>query len=82
MRIEQVVTNLVNNAIKYGSGKPVQVSLEAVGPQARLTVEDQGIGISPEYLPRIFGRFRAGGDARSTRQGTAPALWHSPVQTP
>nr|WP_240359243.1 ATP-binding protein [Pyxidicoccus trucidator] len=57
LRLEQVVTNLVDNAVKYGGGRPIQVRLESTGSGARLTVRDEGIGIEPEYLPRIFGRF-------------------------
>ncbi|MBU8895662.1 histidine kinase [Corallococcus sp. H22C18031201] len=57
LRLEQVVMNLVDNAIKYGQGRPIHLRL-AEGPErARLTVRDEGIGIAPEHLPRIFGRF-------------------------
>jgi PAS domain S-box-containing protein len=57
MRLEQVVTNLVDNAIKYGSGRPIEVRLGDEGGQAVLVVRDQGIGIPPEFQPRIFQRF-------------------------
>jgi signal transduction histidine kinase len=57
LRMEQVVTNLVDNAVKYGGGRPIHVRLEPNRSGARLTVRDEGIGIAPEYLPRIFGRF-------------------------
>jgi signal transduction histidine kinase/PAS domain-containing protein len=57
LRLEQVITNLVDNAIKYGAGKPVQVRVQVGGSQVMLQVSDEGIGIAPEYLPRIFGRF-------------------------
>jgi signal transduction histidine kinase len=57
LRLEQVVTNLVDNAVKYGSGRPIHVRVEPNGSGAKLTVRDEGIGIAPEYLPRIFGRF-------------------------
>ena len=57
LRMEQVVTNLVDNAVKYGGGRPIHVRLEPDRSGARLTVRDEGIGIAPEYLPRIFGRF-------------------------
>jgi PAS domain S-box-containing protein len=56
-RLDQVVTNLLHNAIKYGEGKPVRVSLEADGEVATLTVEDHGIGIPAADQRRIFERF-------------------------
>jgi len=57
MRLEQVVTNLVDNAIKYGAGRPIQVRLREEGGRAVLVVRDQGIGIAAEYQLRIFERF-------------------------
>ncbi|ATB47431.1 PAS domain-containing sensor histidine kinase [Corallococcus macrosporus] len=56
-RVEQVLTNLLSNALKYGAGKPVHVRLREEGGQARLSVRDEGIGIAPEVLPHIFDRF-------------------------
>ena len=55
--IEQVATNLIANAIKYGAGKPIEVSVHQAGDDARLTVRDQGIGVPPDDLERIFDRF-------------------------
>ncbi|HYH98338.1 sensor histidine kinase [Hyalangium sp.] len=57
IRLEQVVSSLLSNALKYGAGRPVTVAVERVPTGARLTVRDDGIGISPEHLPRIFDRF-------------------------
>jgi signal transduction histidine kinase len=57
LRVEQVVTNLLSNALKYGAGRPVVVRVEEDGQRARLTVQDQGIGIAEEDLGRIFERF-------------------------
>lgn len=65
LRLDQVVTNLLHNAIKYGQGKPIQVSLERDGAAAVLTVTDHGIGISSADQRRIFGRFER---AVSSRQ--------------
>jgi signal transduction histidine kinase len=56
-RIEQLVTNLVSNAIKYGRGRPVHIRIEPQHQLARLVVRDQGIGIQPDNLARIFERF-------------------------
>jgi PAS domain S-box-containing protein len=56
-RIEQVITNLLTNAFKYGAGKSVEVSVEASETTARLRVRDHGIGIAPDVTERIFERF-------------------------
>ncbi|RZJ08271.1 MAG: HAMP domain-containing histidine kinase, partial [Haliea sp.] len=56
-RIEQVVANLLTNAVRYGGGKPVQVSAEARGAHAVVTVRDRGIGIAPQDQARIFEQF-------------------------
>ena len=56
-RIEQVVINLLTNAVRYGRGRPVSIRLERMPPGLRFTVRDQGLGISPEDQQRIFGRF-------------------------
>lgn len=56
-RIEQVLTNLIGNAIKFGEGKPIQLTISSHAGMARVVVADEGIGIAPERLPRIFERF-------------------------
>ena len=60
MRVEQVVTNLVGNALKFCAGKPVEVTLEGEAEQVRLVVRDHGIGIPKLKLPLIFDRFERG----------------------
>ncbi|WP_224242007.1 PAS domain-containing protein [Hyalangium gracile] len=57
LRLEQVVDNLLSNALKYGPGRPVTLRVEQHGEEARLTVSDEGIGIPSESLPRIFEKF-------------------------
>jgi signal transduction histidine kinase/uncharacterized protein YoaH (UPF0181 family) len=56
-RIEQVISHLLSNALKYGQGKPVQVSVWRKNGQAVLEVSDSGMGISPDEQDRIFDRF-------------------------
>ena len=57
-QIERVITNLLSNALKYTpSGGWVRTTVEAVGPNVRLTVEDSGVGIPQNHLPHIFDRF-------------------------
>src|SRR5262249_22707301 len=57
LRLEQVISNLVDNAIKYGSGKPIQINLSRAQDKLVFSVEDHGIGIAPDQRERIFGRF-------------------------
>jgi signal transduction histidine kinase len=57
MRLEQVVGNLLANAMKYGAGKPVELHLEQDDGKVRLKVRDFGIGIAKEDRERIFERF-------------------------
>ncbi|MDY7227027.1 ATP-binding protein [Hyalangium rubrum] len=57
LRLEQVVTNLLSNALKYGAGRPIHITVDADGARAQLIVRDEGIGIAPDDLQRIFGRF-------------------------
>ena len=66
-RLQQVVGNLMSNAIKFTpKGGKVQVRLRRVDSQALILVADSGPGISPEFLPHVFERFRQG-DASTTR---------------
>jgi signal transduction histidine kinase len=55
--MEQVVANLVSNAIKYGEGKPVDVVVEGTTDEVRITITDHGIGIGAADLERIFHPF-------------------------
>ncbi|WP_395852404.1 sensor histidine kinase [Cystobacter fuscus] len=57
LRLEQVVVNLVDNALKYGPGKPVCVRVDSLEDKAVLHVTDEGMGIPPEHQSRIFERF-------------------------
>ncbi|MCX4217210.1 MULTISPECIES: hybrid sensor histidine kinase/response regulator [Pseudomonas] len=56
-RIEQVVSNLLTNALRYGGKSPIQVRVYREDDEARIEVQDQGIGISEENQKRIFQQF-------------------------
>jgi PAS domain S-box-containing protein len=67
-RLSQVVSNLVSNAIKFTpAGGKVVVNLRPLGSSAELSVTDTGVGISAEFLPSLFERFRQA-DASAARQ--------------
>jgi signal transduction histidine kinase len=70
-RLEQVVTNLVHNAVRYSpEGGPIEVSVHADSDGVTLSVRDRGIGIPPDALDRIFERFyRAPDVVQSTGLG-------------
>jgi PAS domain S-box-containing protein len=57
-RLERVVVNLLTNALKYGApGTPVVIHLEREGEQALVSVRDQGQGLQPEELSRLFSKY-------------------------
>ena len=57
MRLDQVVSNLLANAVTYGRGNSVEVRLESADTNVRLEITDHGIGIAPGDQERIFERF-------------------------
>jgi signal transduction histidine kinase len=57
LRLDNVVEELVSNALKFGEDRPVEVRIERHGPSARIAVVDQGAGIDPVEQERIFERF-------------------------
>lgn len=56
-RLEQVLINLLTNAMRYAPGSPIRLSLKHDGDRACLSVQDRGPGIAPEYHERIFQQF-------------------------
>ncbi|HVR64236.1 MAG TPA: hybrid sensor histidine kinase/response regulator [Polyangia bacterium] len=57
VRLDTVITNVLLNAIKFGPGKPITISVQRVGDAATLTVRDQGIGMTAEERTDLFRRF-------------------------
>src|SRR5581483_6800930 len=67
-RLEQVVQNLLLNAIKYSpAGGLVRVRVEEHPNEVWIAVTDEGIGITAEVMPRLFGRFYRADEARQRR---------------
>ena len=64
VRIEQVLGNLLANAVKFGEGKPVEVRVERDGQRIRVAVVDHGVGIDADQRDRIFGRFERAAPAQ------------------
>jgi signal transduction histidine kinase len=59
-RIEQVIVNLLTNALRYGGGGPVEIGVETDGCSARIDVRDHGKGIAPDFIDRIFEPYERG----------------------
>ncbi|MBF8160354.1 hybrid sensor histidine kinase/response regulator [Ectopseudomonas hydrolytica] len=75
-RIEQVLANLLTNALRYGGGKPVLVRVSSEGETVRAEVRDQGMGISEADQRRVFEQFERVCDA-GVAQGLGLGLFIS-----
>jgi PAS domain S-box-containing protein len=73
-RLDQVLTNLVSNAIKYGDGKPIEVTVDVDSEQVVIGVRDHGVGIPASEHARIFGRFERAASSRNYG-GIGLGLW-------
>jgi PAS domain S-box-containing protein len=73
-RLDQVVTNLVSNAIKYGDCKPIDVSVASDDQSAIVLIRDRGLGIAEHDQERIFGRFERAASSRHYG-GIGLGLW-------
>ena len=73
--LEQTLVNLLSNALRHSGSPTVTLGLKAEGRHALLTVADQGCGIAPEHLPRLFERFyRVHADRSRENGGTGLGL--------
>ncbi len=68
-KFRHIVQNLIGNAVKFTDTGSVEVLARLVDDEIHLVVRDTGIGISAEYLPRIFGEFRQADEDTSRRYG-------------
>jgi signal transduction histidine kinase len=73
-RLDQVVTNLLSNALKFGAGRPVEISVRSEADRAVLIVRDRGIGIAPQIQSKIFGPFSGAVSSRH-HAGLGLGLW-------
>ncbi|MEJ8857356.1 hybrid sensor histidine kinase/response regulator [Variovorax robiniae] len=74
-RIEQVLTNLLTNAMRYGAGKPIGVTVAQFEGDAHVRVCDNGIGIAPGDQERIFGQFERAEAGRNQAPGLGLGLY-------
>ena len=73
IRLEQIFRNLLSNAVRFGAGSPIEVSIDGDTDFAILQVRDHGVGIAPDQQARIFERFERGSEQRSG--GFGIGLW-------
>lgn len=76
-RIQQVIVNLLANALRHGAGKPVTLSLSSLPGAARIEVRDQGPGIAAADQQRIFEQFERGADSNGRPAGFGLGLYIS-----
>ncbi|RYY72758.1 MAG: hybrid sensor histidine kinase/response regulator, partial [Comamonadaceae bacterium] len=73
-RIEQVLTNLLTNAMRYGAGQPIEISVQRTGETAVMAVRDHGSGIAPADHDRIFEQFERTDMSRKQAPGLGLGL--------
>lgn len=72
-RLQQIVGNLIENAVKYAGKGRIEVRAEELGDEVKVEISDQGPGIAPEMQPRLFDRYFRG--EGSAARGTGLGLW-------
>lgn len=76
LRIEQVMTNLLTNAIKYGKNSPIKIEMEEKkNGDVVISVHDQGMGIDPRFKETIFNRFERAGISPNEISGLGLGLY-------
>lgn len=75
LAVEQIVDNLVSNALKYGGRTPVELSVESLGQQIRIQVRDHGGGIASDDRERVFQRFERVAGRSDSGAGFGVGLW-------
>ena len=76
MRIEQILTNLLENSSKYSfEGAPIRIVVAAENDGATLSIEDRGPGIAPEEIPHLFDRYYQTSKARGGSRGLGLGLY-------
>jgi signal transduction histidine kinase len=73
-RVEQIIVNLLTNALRYGGNKPVDISVTTANGFANINVRDQGPGIPQDECERIFEKFERGGN-KTVKEGLGIGLY-------
>ena len=73
-RVDQVVTNLLSNALKYGAGRPIEISVRGDASHGVVSVRDHGVGIPEDEQAKVFGPFSRATTARY-HAGLGLGLW-------
>ncbi len=77
VRIEQIITNLFSNAIKYGDGKPIDIHIIKSGEKAKFIIQDRGIGIGPTEQKVIFDLFKRVNEKEEYKKSSGVGLYIS-----
>jgi PAS domain S-box-containing protein len=76
MRFEQIVGNILGNAVKYGrAGSPIRINLGRRGPSAHIAISNEGDPIPADKLPALFDRFTRAGNMPGTANGLGLGLY-------
>ncbi len=75
VRIKQMITNILSNAIKYGEGKPINIQISGNGSHGKLIIQDQGVGIDPREQKIIFDLFKRAPDQEKYQKGLGVGLF-------
>lgn len=73
-RLEQILTNLIGNAVKYGKNNPIEIKVISAEDIIKIFIKDHGIGISEQELPFIFERFMRSASVKDIK-GSGLGLW-------
>ncbi len=74
-RLAQVIENIINNAIKYAPGSPITITTTLKDEHLHIAIKDEGPGIKPEHLDKIFQRFYRVPDKQSVTRGSGLGLY-------
>lgn len=75
VRIEQAITNLISNAIKYGENRPIEINIFKTGNHGKFIIKDEGIGIPTQEQKVIFDLFKRASKPKEYKKGLGVGLF-------